>query len=111
MKKFLPLAVLAVLLGAPGVVRAQEHVHIPPPPPPPPPPPAKVEAPKPAPKPLTAAEIVTAAFTTAHVGNIVYLQGGTGPLSATRREIVARVLATEITVDATVSAGTGITLS
>src|SRR5688500_9653400 len=85
MKKVLSLAVLAVLLGAPGVVRAQEHVHIPPPPPPPPRPEVKVEAPKPPPKVLTAAETVAAAFGTA-VGtpvrpsaSVAYITAGAAP--------------------------------
>lgn len=88
MKKGLSLAVLAVLLGAPGVVRAQEHVHIPPPPPPPPRPEVKVEAPKPPPKVLTAAETVAAAFTTAAgtpsrpSASVAYITGGAAPAFA-----------------------------
>jgi D-alanyl-D-alanine-carboxypeptidase/D-alanyl-D-alanine-endopeptidase len=88
MKKVLSLAVLAVLFGAPGVVRAQEHVHIPPPPPPPPRPEMKVEAPKPPPKVLTAAETVAAAFATAAgtparpSASVAYITGGAAPAFA-----------------------------
>lgn len=51
----------------------------------------------------------TGSFTSAMVGNIIYLQGGTGALAATRREITGFTNANTITVDATVATGTGIT--
>jgi hypothetical protein len=53
----------------------------------------------------------TANFQASIVGNIIYLQGGTGALAATRRQVTARTNATTITVDATVAAGTGITMN
>lgn len=53
----------------------------------------------------------TANFATTIIGNIIYLQGGTGALAATRRQVTARASATSITVDATVAAGTGITMN
>lgn len=53
----------------------------------------------------------TANFQSSIVGNIIYLQGGTGALAATRRQVTARTNATTITVDATVAAGTGITMN
>lgn len=52
---------------------------------------------------------VTGSFTAAMVGNIIYLEGGTGSLTATRREITGYTNSTTITVDATVATGTGIT--
>ena len=51
----------------------------------------------------------TAGFTSAMVGNIIYLQGGTGSLAATRRQITAFTNASTITVSDAVAAGTGIT--
>ncbi len=53
----------------------------------------------------------TANFSTAIVGNIIYLQGGTGALAATRRQVATRVNATTITVDATVATGNTITMN
>lgn len=53
----------------------------------------------------------TASFTAAIVGNIIYLQGGTGSLAAGRYQVTARTNATTITVDRTVAAGTGITMN
>lgn len=53
----------------------------------------------------------TASFTSAAIGNIIYLQGGTGVLAATRRRVVSVTNATTIVVDATVAAGTGITMN
>lgn len=53
----------------------------------------------------------TANFATTIIGNTIYLQGGTGALSATRRQVTARASATSITVDATVATGTGITMN
>jgi len=52
-----------------------------------------------------------AAFTSAIVGNVIYLQGGTGSLAATYREATVYTNATTITVDAAVAAGTGITMN
>lgn len=72
MKRFLPLAVL-VMVALPAVASAraaQEHVHIPPP------------------KPLTASEIVTAAFTAAAgtparpSASVVYITAGAAPAFA-----------------------------
>jgi hypothetical protein len=53
----------------------------------------------------------TANFGTTIVGNVIYLQGGTGSLAATRRQVTARASTTSITVDASVAAGTGITMN
>lgn len=53
----------------------------------------------------------TANFGTTIVGNIIYLQGGTGSLAITRRQVTARASTTSITVDASVAAGTGITMN
>lgn len=53
----------------------------------------------------------TAAFTSALIGNIIYLQGGTGALAATRRQVISVTNATTIVLDATVATGTGITMN
>ncbi len=53
----------------------------------------------------------TAAFGTTIVGNIIYLQGGSGTLAAVRRQVVSRTNATTIVLDAAVAAGTGITMN
>lgn len=54
----------------------------------------------------------TAAFGTDVVGNLIYVSGGTGAVTADWYEITARTNATTITVDrsAGLSAGTGVTL-
>jgi hypothetical protein len=54
----------------------------------------------------------TAAFTDAHVGNIIYVEGGTGSITAVRKEIISRTNATTIVVDSStgLTAGTGVTL-
>lgn len=54
---------------------------------------------------------VTAAFTAAIVGNIIYLQGGTGALAAGWYQVTVFTNATTITVDRNVAAGTGITMN
>lgn len=53
----------------------------------------------------------TASFGTTIVGNIIYLQGGTGGLAAGWYQVATRTNATTITVDRTVAAGTGITMN
>jgi hypothetical protein len=53
----------------------------------------------------------TAAFTSAIVGNIIYLAGGTGSLAAGWYQVATFVNATTITVDRTVATGTGITMN
>jgi hypothetical protein len=53
----------------------------------------------------------TANFGATHPGNVIYLVGGTGPLAATRRQVVSVTNSTTIVVDATVATGTGITLN
>jgi hypothetical protein len=53
----------------------------------------------------------TANFGTTIVGNIIYLQGGTGALAAGRYQVITRASATNITVDRNVAAGTGITMN
>lgn len=53
----------------------------------------------------------TAAFTAAIVGNIIYLQGGTGALAAGWYQVTVFTNATTITVDRVVAAGTGITMN
>lgn len=54
---------------------------------------------------------VTAAFTAEIVGNIIYLQGGTGALAAGWYQVTVFTNATTITVDRNVAAGTGITMN
>jgi hypothetical protein len=53
----------------------------------------------------------TAAFTAAIVGNVIYLQGGTGALAAGWYQVITFTSATSITVDRNVAAGTGITMN
>jgi len=53
----------------------------------------------------------TATFTSAIVGNIIYLQGGTGALAAGRYQVTVFTSSTSITVDRNVAAGTGITMN
>lgn len=53
----------------------------------------------------------TAAFTSAIVGNIIYLQGGTGALAAGWYQVTVFTSSTSITVDRNVAAGTGITMN
>ena len=53
----------------------------------------------------------TASFTSAIVGNVIYLQGGTGALAAGWYEVTGYTNATTITLDRTVATGTGITLN
>lgn len=53
----------------------------------------------------------TANFTTGIVGNIICLQGGTGSLTKTWRQVITRASSSSITVDAAVATGTGITMN
>lgn len=53
----------------------------------------------------------TANFTANIVGNIIYLQGGTAPLTAGWYQVISRTSATQIVLDRSVSAGTGITMN
>lgn len=53
----------------------------------------------------------TAAFLPAIIGNIIYLQGGTGALAAGRYQVTSRPNATTITVDRNVVSGTGMTMN
>ena len=53
----------------------------------------------------------TAAFTTAIIGNIIYLAGGTGGLAAGWYQVLTRPSATSITVDRNVAAGNTITMN
>lgn len=53
----------------------------------------------------------TANFGTSIVGNIISLSGGTGALAQTWRQVVSRTNATTIVLDASVAAGTGITMN
>lgn len=53
----------------------------------------------------------TANFGTTIVGNIIYLQGGTGGLAAGRYQVTARASSTSVTLDRSVAAGTGITMN
>ena len=53
----------------------------------------------------------TATFTAAHVGNVVYLAGGSGTLAATRREIVTFTNSTTVVLDAVVAPSNGVTLN
>lgn len=54
---------------------------------------------------------VTANWGTTIVGNIIYLQGGTGTLAAGWYQVTARASTTSITLDRTVAVGTGITMN
>lgn len=53
----------------------------------------------------------TANFATTIIGNIIYLQGGTGALAAGWYQVTARASATSITIDRNVATGTGITMN
>lgn len=53
----------------------------------------------------------TAAFGTTIVGNVIYLAGGTGSLTAGWYQVTARSNSTTITVDRNVATGTGITMN
>lgn len=53
----------------------------------------------------------TANFSSVDVGNIIYLAGGTGSLTASWYQVITVVNSTTITVDRTVATGTGITLN
>lgn len=53
----------------------------------------------------------TASFTADIVGNIIYLQGGTGTLAAGRYRVMTITNATTVTVDRVIAAGTGITMN
>src|ERR1043166_2192361 len=53
----------------------------------------------------------TASFTSAIVGNVIYLQGGSGSLTAVWRQVTAFTNSTTVTVDAAVATGTGITMN
>lgn len=59
----------------------------------------------------TLIESEDANFTPAMKGNLIYLEGGTEPLTGTWREVVQVTDENSITVDANVAAGTGITLN
>lgn len=54
---------------------------------------------------------VSSAFTSAIVGNIIYLAGGTGTLTGGWYQVTVFTSATSITVDRNVAAGTGITMN
>lgn len=51
----------------------------------------------------------TGGFTSAMIGNLIYLTGGSAPLAAVRRQITAYTDTNTITVDATVATSTGVT--
>lgn len=53
----------------------------------------------------------TANFSTGIIGNIIYLQGGSGSLAASRYQVVSRSSATSIGLDRGVATGTGITMN
>jgi hypothetical protein len=53
----------------------------------------------------------TASFTSAIVGNIIYLQGGTGGIAIVRRQVTAFTNATTVTLDASVASSTGMTMN
>lgn len=53
----------------------------------------------------------SANFTADIVGNIIYLEGGTGTLAASWYQVTARGSSTSITLDRTVATGTGITMN
>lgn len=52
----------------------------------------------------------TASFGTDVVDNIIYIQGGSGSIAATRRRVVSRTNSTTIVVNDTVATSTGMTL-
>ena len=53
----------------------------------------------------------TASFTSAIVGNVIYLAGGTGPVTAAWYEVITFVNATTITVDRNIIVSTGVTMN
>lgn len=53
----------------------------------------------------------TASFTSAIVGNIIFLSGGTGAITAQWRQVTAFTNSTTITIDATIAASTGMTMN
>lgn len=53
----------------------------------------------------------TANFSTAIVGNLIYLTGGTGSLVAAWYQVISRSSVTTITIDRAVAVGTGITMN
>ena len=53
----------------------------------------------------------TAAFTSAIVGNFIYLTGGTGSIAAQWREVTVFTNATTVTIDAAIAASTGMTMN
>jgi len=53
----------------------------------------------------------TANFQASIVGNIIYLQGGTGSLAAGWYQVISRTSATAIVLDRSVATGTGITMN
>jgi hypothetical protein len=54
---------------------------------------------------------VSASFTSAMIGNLIYLQGGTGGLAAGWYEVIGFTSSTNIQLDRTVAIGTGITMN
>src|SRR6266851_651165 len=53
----------------------------------------------------------TASFTSAIVGNVVYLTGGTGTIAAQWREVLTFVNVTTVTIDASIAVSTGMTMN
>lgn len=53
----------------------------------------------------------TASFTSAILGNLIYLSGGSGSLAAGWYEVIGWISATNIQLDHTVAVGTGITMN
>jgi hypothetical protein len=53
----------------------------------------------------------TANFSAAIVGNIIFLQGGTGSLGAVWKEVTAFTNATTVTIDSSCAASTGVTMN
>lgn len=53
----------------------------------------------------------TASFTSAIVGNIIYLAGGSGTIAAQWRQVTAFTNATTVTIDAVIGASSGMTMN
>lgn len=53
----------------------------------------------------------TASFTNNVVGNIVYFAGGSGSITAVRRQVTAFTNSTTITIDASIASSTGMTMN
>ncbi len=53
----------------------------------------------------------TANFTSAIVGNLIYIAGGTNSVSGQWHQVLTYVSSTQVTIDITITAGTGVTMN